>query len=95
MNSRFIGYANDHFNDYFNNTANYNAISAGANDLALDPQYVAAGSNWAIGTNLKAKGFPAQFRNSSTNTYVDIGAAQRQEAGGGMLSRRGFDGGFP
>jgi hypothetical protein len=63
-------------------------VATGANDLELDPQYVdAANGNFEIGTNLKAKGFPKSSEfvglNSLTNSFVDIGAAQREEAGGG------------
>lgn len=73
------------YNNYYNNTSGaYNNISAGPNDLALDPQYVnASGGNYSIGTNLKAKGFPGAFRGSATTGYLDIGAVQRQEQGGG------------
>jgi hypothetical protein len=62
-------------------------VATGANDVELDPQYVdAANGNFEIGTNLKAKGFPKSSEfvglNSLTNSFVDIGAAQREEAGG-------------
>jgi hypothetical protein len=41
-------------------------------------------NNFSIGTNLKAKGFPGTFQgmNGNTTGYLDIGAVQRQEAGG-------------
>ncbi len=73
------------YNDYFTNTSgNYQNISAGANDQTLDPQYTnASGGDYSIGTNLKAKGFPSLIKKSATTSYQDIGAAQRQEAGGG------------
>lgn len=65
--------------------------TAGPNDLEVDPEYTdAANGDYSIGTNLKAKGFPKFDEpigiNSSTYSYVDIGAAQRQEsaAGGGV-----------
>lgn len=51
-----------------------------------DPQYTdAANGDFSIGTNLKEKGFPGtgNIGYSSTRSHVDIGAAQRQEAGAG------------
>lgn len=86
------------FNNFYNNTSGArSAASAGANDLTVDPQYVnAAGNDWSIGTNLTAKGFPgagAMALGVGLNTmtsYVDIGAAQRQEAGGGGLMGNPF-----
>lgn len=45
-----------------------------------------AGANFAVSTALKALGFPASFLGASTNTYIDIGAAQRQEPAGGAVS---------
>lgn len=56
-------------------------------DPGLDPQFTnAAGGDFSIGTNLKAKGFPVGGSlyvgtYSTTYSYVDIGAAQRQEYG--------------
>ncbi len=44
--------------------------------------YVSAGTNFGIGTNLKAKSFPGAFGSSSTTGYIDVGAVQRQETGG-------------
>lgn len=89
------------YNDLYNNTANYENVSAGANDLNVDPEYTsAAGADWSVGTNLKAKGFPgagaAVIRKSATYSYVDIGAAQREEpaAGGGLLVHPGMSGGM-
>jgi hypothetical protein len=50
--------------------------------------YVTTGHNFAVGTNLKAAGFPSFTGSGSETTgYMDLGAVQRQEAGGssGML----------
>lgn len=72
------------YNDLYNNTSNYSNISAGAHDLALNPQYTnASGGDYSVGTNLRAKGFPGTIRGSSTTSYVDMGTAQRQEPAGG------------
>lgn len=80
------------FNNFYNNTSGsiLNA-SLATNDLTVDPEYTdAANDDYSIGTNLKAKGFPKFDEpigiNSATYSYVDIGAAQRQEsaAGGGV-----------
>ncbi len=42
---------------------------------------IPVGHNYAIGTNLKAGGFPGAFPAGLTTGYTDIGAAQRQESG--------------
>ncbi len=48
------------YNDFWSNTSgDYHFVTAGPNDLALDPQFTDAGSgDYTIGTNLKAKGTP-------------------------------------
>lgn len=89
------------FNNYYNNTSGtiLNA-TAGANDTAVDPTFTNAGSaDFSIGTNMKATGFPSTSRfvganKSATKSYVDIGAAQRQESGGGAAGHRTMRGGF-
>lgn len=42
---------------------------------------ITLGNNFAIGTPLKALGFPGAFQAGFTTGYMDIGAVQRQEAG--------------
>jgi hypothetical protein len=85
-------------NDTYNNSAAaylgatgsyaYNNCPWASNDPGLDPQFAnSAGGNYAVGTNLKAKGYPPSTRTiganqSGTTSYVDVGV-QRQEAGGG------------
>ncbi len=80
---------------YNDNTGTYTNSNCpwASGDPGLNPTYTAASSgDFSIGTNLKAQGFPVGGTlhvgtTSSTYSYVDIGAAQRQEAGGaaGML----------
>lgn len=74
------------YNNYYNNTGTYSGISAGANDTTLDPGYTdAANGDYRIGTNLKALGFPTGdyvHAPSGSRSFIDIGAMQRQEAGG-------------
>ena len=75
-------------------------VTAGANDLAVDPQYTnRGGRDFSVGTNVKAMGFPLQSRfvganRTATKSYVDIGAAQRQEAGGGSGPAGVYAGGY-
>lgn len=86
----------DYNNFNGNTTAARNGISVGTHDTALSPGFTNVGSfDWSIGTNLKALGFPGLIRKSATTSYVDIGAAQRQEAGGaaGILVNKGTSGG--
>jgi uncharacterized membrane protein (UPF0136 family) len=47
---------------------------------------IRTGHNFAIGTNLKALGFPGAFPAALTTAYTDIGGVQRQEAGGGATT---------
>jgi len=80
-----IGY--DNFNDYYNNTADVSNWIKGANDLALNPQFVSAAThNFAIGPNLRAAGIPSAFPGDLTTGYTDIGAVQRQEWVGGSFT---------
>jgi hypothetical protein len=71
------------FGDYnclFNNTTNYSTFTAGAHDLLVNPQFVnAAGGNFAVGSNLKALGYPSAYPGGLSTSYVDIGAVQRAE----------------
>jgi len=74
---------------YKSNTAGYayNTCPWASGDSGLNPTYSAASSgNFMLGTNLKAQGYPiggtlAVGTGSSTYSYVDPGAAQRQEYG--------------
>lgn len=66
----------------------------GVNDSTLAPTFTnASGGDFSIGTNLKALGYPGVFPGALSTGYLDIGAVQRQEAGGGGLAAnplRGF-----
>jgi hypothetical protein len=48
------------------------------------------GHNFAIGTNLKAQGIPGAFPVGLTMGYMDIGAAQRQDAAAGSCGQRSY-----
>lgn len=94
---------------FFGN-ATYNNTSGAVNPAALtigegatsDPSYVdAAGGNFSLGTNLKGLGYPLGGtlpigKYSATNSYVDPGAAQRQESGsgGGIIRAMPLTGGL-
>lgn len=65
---------------YARNTGDEDLTLAGANDTYLDPQFIDADNgNFAIGANLRSKGFPSEFPNLNTKSYVDIGAVQIRE----------------
>ncbi len=66
------------YNNYFGNgTAARNNVPVGPHDLALDPSYAnAAAGNYAIGTSLRAKGYPGLFPAALTTGFRDIGAVQ-------------------
>jgi len=73
-------------NNWWTNTSGQCDVSGiiPSSDQNLDPQYTNAGSlDFTIGTNLKALGFPStNLPGLSVRSYTDIGALQRQEAGG-------------
>ncbi|MFZ2937669.1 MAG: hypothetical protein WA066_03070 [Candidatus Omnitrophota bacterium] len=71
-------------------------LDAGEN-VAGDVVYqITIGRNFAVGTNLKALGFPGAFQAGLSTGYMDIGAVQRQEpaGGGGLLVHSGMTGGM-
>jgi hypothetical protein len=57
-------------------------IAPGNSAVADHGWQITTGHNFAIGTNLKALGFPGAFQGGLTTGYMDIGGVQRQEAGG-------------
>jgi hypothetical protein len=99
INSAAAGATNvyEDYNDFYLNTSGtINGWSVGPNDLAVNPGYTnTAGNDWSIGTALKAAGFPGTrtiANLSATRTYVDMGAAQRQESG--LKTHPGMAGGM-
>jgi hypothetical protein len=87
--SLFEDYNNFGTGSTANTSGEINGVTKGANSTAVDPQYAdPANGNMAVGANLRAQGFPDKDRTiganaGATRTYVDIGAAQRQEVQGG------------
>ena len=71
-----------------------------ASDLTTDPLFVdpdngsAASRNFNLQATSPAKGNAFTFLGSATTSYRDLGAVQRQEAGGGLLVNPGLSGGF-
>lgn len=68
------------------------AVSA---DATADKVFqITTGRNFAIGTNLKALGYPGALPGALSTGYMDIGAAQRQEtsSSAGMIQSRVFTG---
>lgn len=53
--------------------------TVGTNATANRVYFIGTGHNFAIGANLKARGFPGVIPGSETTGYMDIGAVQRQE----------------
>lgn len=101
------------YNAFYNNTADAQNLTVGTGEvngsqlhdsIGVDPQFVAQSTqDYAIGTNLKALGFPqTEFLQSKSGqttgvrSYVDAGGVQRQESasGGGLLRHPGMAGGL-
>lgn len=58
-------------------------ITLSANATTDKVWQITSGTSFNVGTNMKALGFPGQFPGSgNTIGYTDLGAVQRQEAGG-------------
>lgn len=79
-------------NFYGSNTSgNLSGLSAGAGDVTglTDPFVSRATQNWGLnntagaGALVRAAGFPGTFRGTNTRGYLDGGAVQHQDAGGG------------
>lgn len=78
------------YNDFHGNAADRNNVTAGAHDLAFDPQFTdAPGGDFSVGENLKAAGFPGAFDGGLSTGYLDMGAVQRQEPAAGGSSAWG------
>lgn len=58
-------------------------IALTANATADKVWSITVGKDFSIGTNLKAAGSPGAFPAGYSTGYIDTGAVQRQEAGGG------------
>lgn len=79
------------YNAYYNNTLNVSGLTLAPNELALSSnpftQADPPTTDWAVGTGVKALGFPAAFQGGvsgvATTSYKDIGAVQRVEPAGG------------
>ena len=75
-------------NKYYNNATNETLtgdiyINLGNNAaLGASPFTNPAGDDFSVSTAVKAGAYPSSFKGSSTNQYLDVGAVQRQEAGG-------------
>lgn len=86
-------------NAYYNNTGNAQNLTIGTtivngmqlhDQVGVDPQFVSGSiENYAIGTNLQAKGYPQlPYTNNlagktAPTSYVDSGGVQRQESSSG------------
>lgn len=60
-------------------------FKVGPNDTTSDPGFAnRSGGDFAVGTAMKGAGFPGVFPGGTSTGYLDIGAVQRRELGGGM-----------
>lgn len=82
---------------YSNTSGNTNGYTAGATNigfvtLSADPFTDAASGDFSLnntaggGADLRAAGFPGEFPGGLTTGYLDIGAVQSEDAGGGGSS---------
>ena len=83
------------YNAFYNNTTHFTnsgniIIDETANDVVLgsSPFTNPATGDYSVGTGVKALGYPGLYLGSITTSYMDIGAAQRQEPTGGGGGRR-------
>jgi hypothetical protein len=80
------------YNCLYNNTANYNNISAGAHDLVVNPSYANPGSDWTPTNAALKAAFPGQFAGTSSTSHGWIGAVQPAGGAAGMLVFPGLGG---
>lgn len=79
-NFLIAGFNHFHNNSEGNEIAVTKIIDYG-NNQTTDPTFTnAAGGDYSVGTNAKAKGFPSAFKGGGSTSYVDTGAVQRMEA---------------
>lgn len=81
---------NKYYNSATNETLSGDIYSnLGNNDTLLASPFTnPAGDDFSVSAAVKAGAYPSSFRGTSTNNYLDVGAAQRQEpTGGGRASR--------
>ena len=76
------------YNHLHNNTDDEDYSGSVLHDLenneVLNPDFTDVdGEDYSVGSSAKAKSYPTTFKGSSTNTFIDTGAAQREEEGGG------------
>lgn len=90
-----------HNNVFYNNTSGATlptTISAMTGTSTANPAFTNAGSgDYSVGTAMKAIGYPTTKvggYSGTTQSYVDPGAAQRQEVSGGLVQARSMSGGF-
>lgn len=87
-------------NTFYNNTTDtsygdrFNVPLADDTSLASSPLTDPGNGDFSVSTALKAAGWPTAFKGISTNQFLDAGAAQREEAGGGLLVHPGMSGGM-
>jgi hypothetical protein len=86
------GYASIRNNDFYNNTsgATNPTITVDTGRQTANPAYTdAANDDYSVSTAVKALGWPTDNVGSTTGTrsYVDPGAAQRQESAGGLTRK--------
>lgn len=85
-------------NKCYNNATNFSIVGRVLSDLGNNDTLLAspftnpAGDDFSVSTAVKATAYPSSFYGSNTNNYLDPGAAQRQEAGGGRRNRARYHG---
>lgn len=67
-------------------------VTPGTNATADKVWHITTGRNWAVGTNMKAAGYPGAFNGTSTTSYLDLGAVQRIEQTGSGTVKVGSGG---
>jgi hypothetical protein len=81
-----LGCVLEDYNNIYNCTTDRTNVPVGANSYDLDPGFAdAAGGDFRVGVNCKAKGFPGAVPGAAATCigYLDTGAVQRIEPTGG------------
>lgn len=80
-------------NKFYNNTTNESNgdiwLNLGNNDaLIASPFANPGGDDFRVNASVRAAAWPTSYKGASTNQYLDVGAAQRQEIAGPALRGR-------
>ena len=86
-----------HNNYFYNNMENVTGtpyVAKNSTDLGASALTNPGSEDFSVGVTLQALAWPDQWLGASQTNYLDVGAVQREESGGGLLRHPGMTGGM-